>query len=60
MRKEFVITMSTAERQRLDQRCKETKTLLEEIVKNTEDLNERAELWEKIRNFNEVAKAFEE
>jgi len=50
--------MTSAERKKLEQKCKETKDLLVGIAEGIEDSDERAEFWAKIRNFNAVADIF--
>jgi protein-tyrosine-phosphatase len=60
VRKDFVITMTTNERKKLETKCSETKALLVEIAEKIEDSKERQDFWAKIRNFNEVTAVFSE
>lgn len=60
MRKQVVIEMTTSERKKYEQICKETKAILEGIANNIEDSNERADFWGKIRSFNNVTEVFSE
>lgn len=60
MRKDFVVTMTTNERKKMESKCKEIKSLLTEIADKTEEPKERNAFWDKIRTFNDIAEVFSE